>query len=335
MARIQAAYDNLKPALATWKLESYGRDCLLVFSESEEWMVGCPEMAGSAGFLPTLEKYQGSDVLWNPKSFFVGGRHQPYEQVKLSLVGTVGKYTNETDKTDRPVLMIQEWDALHKNHPGFQKSNIEEWLGVFVHEAFHAHQMWQPRVRQMIQRWAQEKPATPEDLASFYKQNAGFKAAIGKEFELLRAASDDEKSDAKKAAKALADWLVLYRARQKTFGSALESTLPGKQAWMMDGFEMFLEGSARYVEVGFLTNPGEESLQTLSAEPTFQNFASSKGKRASQVEGLGNIGSKYFYALGMYLCLLLDRADPTWKEHLFESDGLLLARVERVATGGK
>lgn len=94
---------------------------------------------------------------------------------------------------------------------------------------------------------------------------------------------------------------------------------------------MFLEGTARYVEAGFLTAPDDLSIQGLAAEPTFKSFAASKGKRASQLAGLGTLGSKYFYTLGMYLCLLLDRADPSWTTKLFDSDGLLLAQVERVA----
>lgn len=59
----------------------------------------------------------------------------------MGQVGTVGNYTRDSDHSERPVPLVQEWDALHTKHPGFQQSNIEEWLAIVVHEAFHAHQL--------------------------------------------------------------------------------------------------------------------------------------------------------------------------------------------------
>jgi hypothetical protein len=338
LTRIEVAYTNLANALSEWELTSHGQDCVLVFNETEEWLVGCPDLAGKSGFSATDERWRDQPVLWNGKSFVLSDKFVPYEQIKLSMVGTVGNYTKDSDgeQSQRPVLMLQEWDALHKNHPGFQQSNIEEWLGVFVHEAFHAHQLYHPRVRALVKAMNSENGlATAEELAGFYKQNAAFKEAVKKEYDLLRAAGDDAKLNPAKARRTLAKWLTLYRARQTSFEPALEQAFPGKKAWMMDGFETFLEGSARYVEARFLIAPTESSFAQLSDEPTFKGFVVSKGKRPSELPGLGNIGAKYFYSLGMYLCFVLDVADPSWKSTLFSSDGLLVEQVARSAAGKK
>lgn len=334
LARIDAAYRNLRPALAQWKVESFGEDCLIVFGSEDEWLLGCPAMAGSAGFVPTGEKRGGHDVLWNPRSFSLSESYQPYDSVKMGLVGTVTKYHVDKTGVDRPVLIVQEWDALHQNHPGFQQSSLEEWLGIFVHEAFHAHQLWHPRVQSLTAGWAKAAtpPASADELANFYKSNTDYKAAVTHEYEVLRAAVVDPKLDAKSATAALAAWLALYRERGQRFGGALEAALPGKQAWTMDGFSTFLEGTARYVEASFLTNPSTESAVILAGEPTFKEFRESRGKPIPELSGLGGIGNKYFYAVGLYLSLLLDHADPEWKSKLFDDDRLLIAAVERVAT---
>lgn len=331
LTRIDVAQANLGRALAEWDLTAQGQDCVLVFNETEEWLTGCPGVAGTSGFAATDERWRGEPILWNGKSLMTSDTFMPYEQIKLGLVGSVANYTSEIGQ--RPVLLLQEWDALHKNHPAFQQSNIEEWLGVFVHEAFHAHQLYHPRVRAVVSAMTSQKTlASAEELADFYKQNPAFQASVKKEYELLREALDDSKLDATKARQTLAKWLALYRQRQTTFEPLLEQQLPGKQAWLMDGFETFLEGSARYVEARFLIAPTEDSFTRLSDEPTFKNFAASKGKRPSELQGLGNIGPKYFYALGMYLCFLLDVAEPTWKSTLFSSDGLLIDQVHSLSS---
>ncbi len=330
--RVEVAYANLRPALAEWSLEADGRDCLLLFSDTQEWLIGCPEMVGQAGFAETGETWEGKKILWNPKSFTTSDSYHPYDEVKLALVGTVGTQSSvDAGKTKLPVLIVQEWDALHKNHPGFQQSGIEEWLGVFVHEAFHARQMWQPRVRSILDRWTgKAAPVGPDELARFYKENEGFRTAVGKEVALLSAAADDSQVTAKKAKSVLSQWLTLYRAREKQFGPLREAAFPGRDGALMDGFETFLEGTARYVEARFLIAPEASSVALIEADPTFTGFKASRGKKPSELPGLGKVGSKYFYSLGMYLAFVLDRAEPNWKSRVFDTDRLLIGEVERV-----
>ncbi len=328
--RLQIAQAALAPALVSWKLTSLGTDCTLLFSERDEWLAGCQMPGQPAGFTATGETYLAQPVLWNPSPLTLGATTTPYAQAGLSTVGTVATQKRESDGVQTPVLVLQDWDALHAHHPGFQSSGIEEWLGITVHEAFHAHQMWQPRVRALIDGWKDKGPATANELMAFGKANPDFRAAVDQEIDALRLATDAA-PDARAARAALGRWLTQRQARKAAFEAKMEAALPGKRAWEMDGFYTFLEGTARYVEASFLMAPSPETRQALAEEPTFAGFTTTAGKKPTQLPGLSGGGSKYFYAVGMYLCFLLDRADPGWKGHLFDTDGLLLDEVERVA----
>lgn len=326
MVRIREAYSKLQEYFNEWQLKEHGQDCLLLFNDREEWLVGCngfemPE------FQPTGQRFLDANVLWLNKSFYVSGKLIPYENVKMNLVGTVGSY-KASDGVDRPVLILQEWDVLRAHHPGFLDSPLEEWLAVFVHEAFHARQMWHPAVQKKLQTWVQSPVVSAQDLMTFYKQNSGFQAHIKKEYLLLSGATDRPDLTATEARSVLKKWFALYQARQKMFSGEMEKAFPGRKAWEMDGFYTFIEGTARYVEAQYLM-AGVPGYPELVSDATFKNFASSRGKKPSQLAGLGNIGSKYFYSLGMHLSFLLDRARPDWKKGVFTNGDFLLGEIKK------
>jgi hypothetical protein len=191
--------------------------------------------------------------------------------------------------------------------------------------------MWHPRVRPIIERWERERPPVgADDLTSFYTNHEAFRAALERELALLRTVTDHDFSQSE-AREALRRWLKQYHAREESFAGLMESSFPGQSAWTMDGFETFLEGSARYVEARFLISPPQVSFDLLKGDPSFHRFEESRGKRPSQLPGLNDLEPKYFYAIGMYLCFILDVADATWKATVFDSDRLLIGAVERVA----
>jgi hypothetical protein len=325
--RIQAAYAGLEPALHAWHVDGYGNDCLLTFAEKEEWLIGCPSMSNQAGFMPTGERLRDQSVLWNPESLRVSDKLIPYAKIKLGLVGTVGTHHDDKSGQNNPVLLVQDWDALHRNHPGFTDSHVEEWIGIFVHEAFHAHQMWHPLVQPTIRSLG--TVATLDELAAYFKANDAYRAAVQKEFDLLTATLLDPKLDQRRAKAALNKWSKLYAEREKSFAADLDRVMPNKRAWEMEGFFIFLEGTARYVESNFMRAETSPVDALLEGDPSFGHFASSRGKKPSEVPGLSKLGNKPEYAIGMYLSYLLDAADPSWKDHIFDTDGLLVAQVLR------
>jgi hypothetical protein len=327
--RLRIAQENLAPALASWKLAELGTDCTLVFDEHDEWLVGCDFSAPPKGFDPTSESVRTRAVLWNGSPLTLGETTTPYEKAKLGLVGTVT--SREDGGTKSPVLVVQEWDALHANHPAFRDSGIEEWFGIVVHEAFHAHQMWHPRILGLVEHWNKNR-ASSEDLATYVKKDAEYRAAVDSELDHLREAVDGA-HDPKAARAGLALWLKDRQRRQSTFEKKMDAAMPDKHAWEMDGFYTFLEGTARYVEARFLMAPMQSTMDALAKEPTFRRFEATRGKKPTELPGLSKGGPKYVYAIGMYVSFLLDLANPKWKERVFENDGLLVAEAERAASG--
>jgi hypothetical protein len=303
-----------------------------VFAEHDEWLVGCEFVSAPKGFSPTGETLMGYPALWNPESLSTDGTAIPYERAKLSLVGTVFPQTRASTGEQTPVLVLQDWDALHANHPGFQDSGVEEWLGIAVHEAFHAHQMWHPRLRAMFEAMKGKAPVVTDDLAKYVKNDPEYRATVEREINALRV-SIDSVTDANSARTALCRWQELRSARGVAFAAKLEAAMPNKQAWAMDNFYTFLEGTARYVEAQFLINPSPETSEFLRGEKTFKNFAATRGKPPTALPGLSSGSSKYVYTIGMYVSFLLDRADPSWKNHVFDTDGLLISEAERVCAG--
>lgn len=311
----QRVHDVLRPALASWGLTGLGTDCSLTFSDRDQWLVGC-ELESTPGFRPTGESVLGRPVLWSPDPVTFGGKHAPYEQVKLGLVGTVAE-SDRGDGTSTPVLVVQDWETLHAHHPGFTTSAVDEWYGIAIHEAFHAHQMWHPRIRTRLDAWKKEQLASSEDLGKVYAENAVCKRAIDDEIEMLRKATASAR-DAARAKTALLEWLARREARRAKLEPALERALPGKRGWEMDGFLTFLEGTARYVEASFLLSTPAGARLTPTTLP-----------------GLSNGGAKYVYVIGMYVSFLLDRADPTWKARIFDNDELLIGAAKAVSGGAR
>jgi hypothetical protein len=305
---------------------------VLLFDETDQWIAGCAGSHATDGFVPTGERVDGAPVHWTAPSLQLKHQTLSYDAVKLAMVAATGSYPS-ADGDVLPILILQDWPTLHKNHPGFVGAHLEEWLGVFVHEAFHARQLWQPRVHVLYKQLASHGTAVPEGLAAFYNANEGFRSAIERECAVMVKALDDPKLDSHIARRALAEWLSLRDQRGAAFAHVMGTAMPEFDPWSMDGFETFVEGTARYVEARFVTSGGHDVDELLASDPTYTHFASSRGKRPTQIKGL-QLGPKYFYAVGMYVAFLLDVAEPDWKAHVFDDDGLLVSEARRVAAGG-
>lgn len=308
-SRLERVADALGHALADWKVEGRKAPCTLVFDAEGQWLAGCTMKGRPPGFVATGETVLAEPVLWKPKSLALGDSVVPWEKAKMAVVGTVASQTNAEGATF-PVLVLQDWDALHAHHPGFVDAPMVEWLGVAVHEAFHAHQLFHPSIRARTEAWRGRTIATVDDLAAFYTTNGDYRRAVDEELAVLRSATAAEGTPAE-AREALAHWARLRERRKATFGAALEAAHPGKEAWEVDGFMTFLEGTARYVEARFLAD-------TTSERPAYAR------------SGLSGGSKRYVYALGMYVAFLLDRASPGWKARILDDRAPLLDEVTRI-----
>ena len=328
LRRVAVARASLAHALGGWPARrEQPDDCLIVFGERGQWLLGCEALFARDGYVPTGERLEDQLVRWSPRSVVFNGTFRPYANVKASLVGLTVRFSDDRTGADRSVLVLHDWEDLHRHNPPFRDEPLELWFASFVHESFHAYQAGQPRMATAPIR-RDRKLAGPYDLAAFYLANTEFRAAVGAEYYRLRDSSLQVGGDRAAARTALAAWLDEFRARQARFAPALEAALPGQQALPVERFLLFHEGSARYVEAKFLSDPAPEAL-AIRDEPDFRGFTATRGRHPADIAGLGALGKHYYYALGMYVCLLLDVADPDWKARLFTDDDFLVAAVER------
>jgi hypothetical protein len=325
LGRVTAARASLAQVLGGWPGRHEQPDCLIVVAERGQWLLGCEALFERDGYRPTGERLGDQLVRWSPRSFVFNGGFRPYAGLETWMVGwTVGIAEGGAE---RSVLVMHDWEDLHRNNPPFRDQPLELWFASFLHESFHAYQAEQPGMARALTR-RDRKLAGPFDLAAFYLANTDFRAAVTAEYQLLRDASLKVGGDRAAARAALAVWLGQFRGRQGRFGPALEAVLPGQQALVVERFLLFHEGSARYVEAKFLSEPPPAAL-AIHDEPDFRGFEATRGLPPAHIAGIGTLGKSYFYPLGMYLCLLLDVADPDWKARLFSDDDFLIAAVER------
>jgi hypothetical protein len=328
---VTAARASLAHVLGAWPGRHEDPDCLIVVGERGQWLLGCESLLQRDGYQPTGERLADQLVRWSPRSFVLNGTFRPYTKVQAWLVGlTVG--IADRAGAERSVLVMHDWEDLHRHNAPFREQPLELWFASFVHESFHAYQAGQPGMATAPTR-RDRKLAGPSDLAAFYLANVDFRAAVAAEHRQLREASLKVGGDRAAARAALSVWLDLFRGRQGRFGPALEAVLPGQQALVVERFLLFHEGSARYVEAKFLSNPPPAAL-AIRGEPDFRGFTTTRGLDPAHIAGIGTLGKSYFYPLGMYLCLLLDVAEPDWKARLFTDDDFLVAAVERAVAAG-
>jgi hypothetical protein len=325
---VAVARASLAHALDGWPGRPEDADCLIVFGERGQWLLGCEALFERDGYVPTGERLADQFVRWSPRSFVLNGTFRAYADVRASLVGLMVRFSDDRRGAEQTVLVMHDWEDLHRHNPPFRSQPLEYWFASFVHESFHAYQARQPRMAIAPTR-RDRKLARPSDLAAFYLANPEFRDAVTAEYQQLRDASLKVGSDAVAARTALSAWLDNFRGRQGRFAPALEATLPGQQALAVERFLLFHEGTARYVEAKFLGDPAPGAL-VIHDESDFRHFTATRGQHPAHIAGLGALGKHYYYSLGMYLCLLLDVAEPDWKARLFTDDEFLVAAVERV-----
>ncbi len=216
--------------------------------------------------------------------------------------------------------------TLNGNHPAFQEESVGAWFGVFVHEGFHAHQLSHPTVNRVVSALVARDALVPkESFAALYDQSEALRDAVQREYAILHEAALREDLSPADATDALARWLVQWDQRWLTHQALFEEASPGGDVANSEALALFIEGTARYVEMRFVTAP-PPALEARFGEQAF----AFRGRPPTEVRGLSGIGSKYVYALGMYLCVLLDVAEPTWQGRLFEEEALLVGLVREV-----
>ena len=318
--RVDYVLQAIEPLSTRWPWMTTQRTCVMLVSLQTQWLLNC-ERAPTAAFVRQSGDFRGKPIYARagsevtlqgqvvPASVFV-------QAVPATAIVPDSKQPDTAQGQGDPFVVVSSLDTLIGTHPSFPpNTTTEEWMSIFVHEFFHTRQLLVPAFAETY-RAMTDRELDRERLITLYKTDPNYRALVQQEYLLLsEAARTPAPQDAHKV---LRTWLALYETRR----AYLLHQPDGPMLVRADSVFSYVEGVARYVENIFLIDP-QYHPATASQDPHFQAFKAFENKG---YEGMLNkgLGERYFYALGMYLALLLDAATPTWPAQVHAHPNLLL-----------
>jgi hypothetical protein len=304
--------------------------CILLIAPATQWVVNCPacpEKFGAAG--PPLDGkpvcgHAGDTISFNGQSLPTAAFVQAVPATaNVALPGDA-----QTDLgSDRPWLIASSLDALIGSHPAFNaQTTTEEWLSIFLHEFFHTRQMLVPSFRPTLAELKSGK-LDPGALEKAFREDSEYRSLVEQEYQILSAAAArDAALTAEAARSALAQWSTAYARRREQLRAK-----GGDQLVRADVALTYVEGTARYVEARFSVDPQLHASTSLETDTHFHHYQTFPGKPGYEGLPQRKLGPRYFYAIGLHLSLLLDRADPSWKARVSEQPEWLVGLAQNLA----
>ena len=295
--------------------------CILLVSLQAQWILNC-DRAPSPDFLRQEEGFRGRPAFARlGTTLTAGGADVPSADFVRAIPATASVPDNEGRALvagERAYIVASSLDTLIGTHPAFpEATTTEEWMSIFVHEFFHTRQLLAPSFAETFQAM-NDGVLDRERLIALYESDARYRELVQREFQLVSNASAD-------ARQVLAEWRVLYEERR-----AYLNALPdGPLLVRADLVYSYVEGVARYVENTFLIDPKHHPAAATVDDPRFTGFKAFEGRGRDGMLNKG-LGARYFYALGMYLSLLLDAVAPDWTQRVHEDPELLFGAVFKV-----
>jgi hypothetical protein len=314
LARIEGARAAAREAIHEWGLDKYGDDCSVIYDEKQAWLFDCDLEMNTPPFWTTEQMIERAGVVWTAeRTLFT---------VKLDTRAPPHMTMLRHGSQRRVAMIFAPHYRVFKNGPNGRVRDVERWLAMFVHETFHAHQDFQPRVAARMDR---VKHAGPRVLEDRYKVDAAYAAAVERELNVLEGAFASGSDIAPAAAKAaLRSWLAIHTTRRAMLDEEMQA---------IDAHFTFAEGAARLTELTLLAKPAATLLGKLEGrDAEFKGFADTKGKHPVRFYGRSVDPSSYYYDLGAYLGLLLDAARPGWRSEVHERNELLVGEIAAVVT---
>jgi hypothetical protein len=197
----------------------------------------------------------------------------------------------------------------------------EEWVSVALHELMHVWQLGTPAFASEL-RAIDGGTLSPDAIRALFVRDARYRARVEREYALLVGAASNA-PDPAHARLALRRWHALYQKRLKF----LASRPHGEQLVRADRVFTQLEGVARYVESSFLVEPTLRPPRPLRNDADYRGFERyAKGGYAAMQNR--QLDAEYDYAIGFHLALLLDRAEPSWKDRIHTGPDALILAIE-------
>jgi hypothetical protein len=326
-ARLEYALDSAKLIGQDWPWLRTDATCVLLIAPTVQWVANCATPPGS--FKQVGAPLLGKPVYANASdTLTMGGQLIPTAAYIAAMPATadVPLASDSTDLAQHtPWIIASSLEGLIGSHPAFGKdTSTEEWLSVFLHEFFHTRQLLAPAFRATLVELKSGK-IDPGALEKLFKGDGSYRALLEREHETLSAAAARDAALTPEGARAaLREWSSMYKERR----DQLEK-LGGAALVHANVVLTYVEGTARYVEVEFLSDPRFHSSLPLAADPHFQNYRRFSAKQGYEGLMQRKLGARYFYSVGMHLALVLDRADPTWKSRVSEEPEWIVGLARR------
>jgi hypothetical protein len=331
-ARLEYALDSAKLIGQDWPWLRADETCVLLIAPEMQWVVNCSTPPES--FVPAGEPLLGRPVYASASDTIESGGKAVPSTAFIAAVPATADVPLPGDTTkglarETPWIIASSLDGLIGAHPAFGKgTSTEEWLSVFLHEFFHTRQFLLPSFRPMLVEMKSGN-VDAAALETLFKDDAAYRALVEREYAALAEAAARHAALTPEAAReALQSWSSMYAERR-----AHLQKLGGEPFVRADLVLTYVEGTARYVEAAFLSDARFHSSLPLQADPHYRDYRPFSAKPGYQGLVQRKLGPRYYYALGMHLALVLDRADPTWKKRVGEDPEWIVSLARAAATG--
>ncbi len=318
VGRVAASRQAVKEAGAIWPgFEALEAPEILVYDAKGEWLFR-DEGDGLAGFVKTGQLLDARPVFYTEPSISFADEVIPYPPSGDFPIGQIvyRKRPNAIwSKQLTPMFVVESVEALRARK---YELTTEGWMAVLVHELFHLHQRTSDARKAVLRSDAFER-GDRDQLETFAKKNNVYRQHLDSEVIPLEQGLLEPPGAARQILK---NWLEMRGQRiGKTKMAFAKETGCKANLDSLDGFFVFSEGTARYVEERWFLEVEHKGL--LAADP----LSSSRG--TSGEDDLGTYSrTNYVYHLGMLVSRLLDRARPNWKRTVFDNERLLVGEVE-------
>jgi hypothetical protein len=330
-ARLAYALDSAKLLGQDWPWLRADATCVLLIAPQVQWIVNCPTAPES--FAQVGEPLLGRPVYASASDTIESGGQQVPSSAFIAAMPATADVPLPGDSTkglapETPWIIASSLDGLIGAHPAFgEGTSTEEWLSIFLHEFFHTRQFLLPSFRPMLVEMKSGK-VDAGALESLFKSDAGYRALVEREYAALAAAAARDAALTPDAARdVLQSWSWMYAERR-----AQLQKLGGEAFVRADLVLTYVEGTARYVEAAFMSDTRFHSALPLGADPHYQDFRAAAARPGYLGLVQRKLGPRYYYAVGMHLALVLDRADPTWKKRVSEDPEWIVSLARAAAT---
>jgi hypothetical protein len=321
-ARLEYLFEAGELLARAWPMLSGELPCVLLVDRAVQWLVGC-ERAPSPDFAPQAQRLRGLPVYARASERLTIAGRELATQSWLAHAAATAHVEPRSAQRPRAVgpsavdlVVVGTLEAVRARED-FRDCMTEEWVSVALHELMHVWQLRAPAFADELQA-IRAGTLAPDAIRALFVGDARYRVLVEREYRLLVEAAAST-PDRPRARRALQRWRTRYAARR----AYLAARPDGDQLVRADRVFTYLEGVARYVESRFLVDRALRPARSMVGDSDFHGFERYASGDYAAMQNR-QLDAEYDYALGFHLALLLDHADPSWKERVHTLPGALV-----------